>query len=95
MSLLSVLYMLIARTEMGTRRVSGDFDITVITLSFRTPYVFGHPLFFTEIINFAYLMFRTYENFGYFPFSLFSDTYIFYQCLFNKQYFSRRPLVDA
>jgi len=27
MSLLSVLYMLIARTEMGTSRVSGDFDI--------------------------------------------------------------------
>ena len=45
---------------------------------FQTPYVFGHPLFFTEIINFAYLMFRTNENFGYFPFPLFSDTYIFW-----------------
>ena len=26
---------------------------TIITLSFRTPYVFGHPLFFTEIIIFC------------------------------------------
>jgi len=25
---------------------------TVITLCFRTPFVFGHPLFFIEIINF-------------------------------------------
>ena len=57
--------------------ITNHVQNTGITLSFRTPYVFGHPLFFTEIINFAYLMFRTYEKFGYFPFPLFSDTYIF------------------
>jgi len=28
------------------------FQHTVITPCFRTPFVFGHPLFFTEIINF-------------------------------------------
>jgi len=54
-------------------------NITVITLCFRTPFVFGHPLFFIEIIFFDA------QKHVFFGNPLFSVTPIFHR---NK-YFQR------